>query len=97
MKTTFKQKLSDHGYPTHNKHYATAHEEADKAEKKRFPHGYLRLKKQVRELHPHELMGKNTKDGKIQVEDRFKRQGREIAFHERTEHKNLQRLVKRGK
>lgn len=94
---TFKRKLSDNGFPTHNKHYATAHEEADVAEKQRFPKGYKKLKHEVRELGKHELMGKNTKSGKIEVESKFKRNAKEIAFHERTEHKNLQRLAKKGK
>lgn len=96
-RTILKQKLSDHGYPTSSRNYPTAHEEADKAEKRKFPAGYAKLKKAVRGLPKHELMGKNTRAGKIEVEARFKSHAKEIAYHERTEHKNLQRLSKSKK
>ncbi len=95
MSKVFVNKLSDHGYPYHNKNYKTAHEEASKAEKKKYPKGYEVLKKEELNLGKHELMGKNTKSGKIEVEKKFKSHGKEIEYHERQEHKNLKRLSKR--
>jgi hypothetical protein len=96
-RTILKQKLSDHGYPTSSRNYPTAHEEADKLEKRKFPAGYKVLKKAVRGLAKHELMGKNTRAGKIEVESKFKHNAKEIAYHERMEHKNLLRLAKKSK
>jgi len=97
MKTILKKKLSARGYPLADKHYPTAHKEANTAEKRRFPKGYEHLKKEVRKLHKGELMGKNTRSGKIEVESRYRKDAKEIAYHERTEHKNLQRLDKKSK
>lgn len=95
MSKLFVNKLSDHGYPTHSRNYKSAHEEASKAEKKKFPKGYATLKKDERHLGKHELMGKNTNTGKIEVEKKFKKHAKEIEYHERMEHKNLKRLSKR--
>jgi hypothetical protein len=95
MSKVFVNKLSDHGYPTHCKYYRSAHEEADKAEKKKFPKGYQVLKKDEHHLGKHELMGKNTKSGKIEVEKKFKSHAKEIEYHEKMEHKNLKRLSKK--
>ncbi len=88
-------KLSDHGYPYHSKYYRTAHSEADKAEKKKFPKGYEVLKKDEKHLGKHELMGTNKRSGKIEVEKKFKKYSKEIAYHEAQEHKNLKRLEKK--
>ena len=92
---TFVKKLSDHGYPYHSKYYKTAHEEASKAEKKKFPKGYEELKKDERNLGKHELMGKNLRSGKIEVESKFKKYGKEIAYHEQQEAKNIKRLERK--
>src|ERR1700676_4077409 len=97
MTKTFVNKLSDHGYPTKSRNYKSAHEEADKLEKKRFPKGYEKLKKDEKHLGKHELMGKKTKSGKIEVEKKFKRYGKEIEYHEKKEHENLKRLSKYGR
>jgi hypothetical protein len=95
MKPKIMDKLSDHGYPTHSKYYQNAHKAADIAEKKKFPRGYEKLKKIEHKLNKHELMGKNTKEGKIEVEKRFKKYKSEIAFHEEQEHKNIKKLQKK--
>lgn len=92
MSKIFVNKLSDHGYPYHSKHYKTAHEEASKAEKKKFPKGYEELKKDEHHLGKHELMGTNKRSGKIEVEKKFKKFGKEIEYHERQESKNIKRL-----
>jgi hypothetical protein len=90
-------KLSDHGYPYHDKNYKTAHEEASKAEKKKFPKGYRCLKKMEQYLSKNELMGTNKKSGKIEVEKKYKKYAKEIGYHEQEEHKNLERLDKKSK
>lgn len=95
MNKTFVNKLSDHGYPTHSRYYKSAHEEASKSEKKKFPKGYDELKKAERHLGKHELMGKNLRSGKIEVEKKFKKYGKEIAYHEQQEHKNIKRLERK--
>jgi hypothetical protein len=96
-KTYLMNKLSDHGYPYHDRHYREAHEEADISEKKKFPNGYKKLKKMEHGLDKHELMGKNTKKGKIEVERKFKKYSKEISYHEREEHKNLKRLASKDR
>jgi len=88
-------KLSDYGYPYHSKYYRTAHSEADHAEKKKFPHGYQKLKKAEKHLGKHELMGTNKKSGKIEVEKKYKKYSKEIGYHESQEHKALKRLEKK--
>jgi hypothetical protein len=88
------KKLSDRGYPYHSKYYKTAHSEADKSEKNKFPRGYKKLKKMEKKLDKHELMGTNKKSGKIEVEKKFKKYSKEIGYHEAQEHKNLKRLEK---
>jgi len=91
------KKLSDKGYPYHNFHYKTAHEEADVKEKKKFPRGYEKLKHIEKKLQKNELMGTNKRSGKIEVEKKFNRYEKEIAYHEKEEHKNLKRLEKKNK
>jgi len=94
---SFHNKLSDHGFPYHNKNYHEAHAEADKAEKKKFPKGYQHLKKLEKTLKKHELMGTNKRNGKIEVEKRFKKYASEIGYHEKVESKALKRLAKSHK
>lgn len=95
MKPKLVKKLNDKGYPTHSKNYREAHEEADEAEKKKYPKGYSKLKKMEKGLNKHELMGKNEKSGKVEVEKKFKKYSKEIAYHEDKEHKALKRLEKK--
>jgi hypothetical protein len=95
MRIKIVKKLSDKGYPTDNKHYPSAHEEASKVEKLKFSKGYMRLKKIERHFPKDELLAKNTKKGKIEIERKFSKYKKELSFHERTEHKNLTRMNKK--
>jgi hypothetical protein len=86
-------KLSDKGFPTHSKRYATAHKQADKLEKSKFGSTqYRELEKLDRKLSKHELAGKNTKSGKIEVSKKLPaKYDKEIAYHEKTENKILRK------
>ena len=95
MKSKFIAKISDKGYPTHSKYYPTSHEEASKAEKKKFPKGYQELKKKERHLGKDELMGTNKRSGKVEVEKKFKKYAKEIEYHEHEESKNIKRLERK--
>lgn len=89
------RKLTDSGFPTHSKFYKTAHTEAEKLEKAKFPSGYAKMKKIDEKVSKHELVGKNLKDGKIFVSKKVPKKFRaEVAFHEKTESKNIKRLEK---
>jgi hypothetical protein len=85
--------LNDKGFPEHpKKAYEKSHKKADAAEKKKYPKGYEELKKIDRKLGKNELIGKNTKSGKIEVSKKAPRNLRpEIAMHERTENKLLRK------
>jgi hypothetical protein len=96
-KSKFVNKLSDHGYPYHDRNYKSAHSEADAKEKKKYPKGYRKLEGMESHLNKHELMGKNTRAGKIEVEKKFKKYRSEISYHEKEEHEALKRLGKRKK
>jgi len=92
------KKLSDHGYPKDSKNYRTAHSEADNAEKRAHPKAYQDMKRIDRSLGKHELAGKNTKSGKIEISKKVPVRDRaDVALHERTEHKALMRLAKNHK
>lgn len=87
-------KLTDNGFPVHTKQYKTAHAEASRDEKSRFPKGYEKLKHM--QLGKHELIGKNTQSGKILIEKKVAKSLRdEVAFHELDENKRIKKL--RGK
>lgn len=85
--------LSDKGFPKNDSRYPSAHEKADKAEKKRFgAKSYNELKKIDEKLQPHELAGKNLKSGKIEVSKKIPSKYRkEIAYHEKIENRNLRK------
>ena len=86
------EKLSDKGFPTHAKKYKEAHEQADKLEKKKFPKGYQEMKKKDLTLNKHELAGKNTKNGKLEVSKKVPPKLRkEVAYHEEVENKILRK------
>jgi hypothetical protein len=91
------KKLVDKGFPVSSRHYATAHELADKKEKKAYPKGYEKLKKDEHQLKPKELMGRNTRSGKIEIEKKFSKYKNEIALHERIENKEIKKLNNRNK
>ena len=83
-------------YPLNQTKFLTAHQEASKAEKKKFPKGYEKLKKLVYKCKPDELLGHETKGGHIEIEKKVPKSLRkEVVFHEKTEHKNLKRLSKK--
>lgn len=91
------KKLKRAGYPTSSPLYPKAHAEADNAEKKHFPKGYQKLKRAQKSMPNNELMGKNTRSGKIEVEKKYSKFKKEIAFHEKTEHAALKRLSRKKK
>lgn len=89
-KYELKDKIPDKGYPTKSKKYPSAHEAADKEEKKKYPKGYEEMKKVDRALPKHELAGKNTKAGKLEVSKKVPPNRRaEVAYHEHVESKKL--------
>ena len=86
------EKLNDKGFPVHDKRYKSAHAGANRAEKAKFPKGYEEMKKIDRKEGRHELVGKNSKSGKIEVEKKVpKRLREEVAYHEETENKTLRK------
>lgn len=91
------KKLTDKGFPVHDKHYETAHRAASKAEKRDYPKGYKELERKEHSLKKHELMAKSTKAGKIEIEKKFAKNRKELTEHERIEHKKLMKLDKRKK
>lgn len=80
-------RLREKGYPTSSKRYPSAHEEASKEEKERYPKGYAKLKKlDIQAGEKHELLGTNKKNGKIEVSKKVPKPLRsEVAFHEKVE------------
>jgi hypothetical protein len=88
-----KDKLTDKGFPTHSKKYASAHEQADKAEKKKFPRkDYVAMQKVDAKLPKGQLAGKNLKNGKIEVSRKVPAKlRREVQYHEKVESKQLLR------
>jgi len=85
--------INEKGFPTKARGYAYAHATADRAEKKKFPKGYEQLKKMdITAGKKHELIGKNTKSGNIEVSENVPKKLRdEVAFHEKTENKILRK------
>jgi hypothetical protein len=85
-------KIKETGFPTSSKNYLSAHEQANKAEKKKFPKGYEVLKKEVRKVaKKHDPLATNTKTGEIKVEKKYKKYKNELTFHEKTENKILRK------
>lgn len=91
------KRLTDKGYPVHDRHYETAHRAADKAEKRTYPQGYKKLRKLERKLKPHELMAKSTKKGEYEIEKKFSKEKNELLLHEKREHKKLNKLDSKTK
>lgn len=91
VKVKVVSKLTDKGYPVHNKRYPSAHEAASKAEKKADPKTYkksIKLERKMLKKDPHELMAKHTKSGKIEVERKYakdKKLKKDLILHERVE------------
>lgn len=84
-------KLSDKGFPTHSSHYQQAHKKANKAEKEKFGvKQFKKLEKIDKSVRKHELVGKNLKNGKIEISKKVPASLRnEVAYHEKVENKNL--------
>jgi hypothetical protein len=95
MKSKIVNKIRDKGFPYHSKEYHSAHEEASKAEKKKYPNGYKKLEKLEKHLSKNELMATNKKSGKIEVEKKYKKYRHELEYHEKEEHKNIKRIAKK--
>lgn len=85
--------LSDKGFPTHSKKYHSAHELANKKEKEKFgKKAFKEVEKIDRKLGNHELAGKNTRSGKIEVSKKIPEKYRnEVAYHEKIENKALRK------
>jgi hypothetical protein len=85
--------LHDSGYPTHSRGYNRAHAKANIAEKAAFGNtSYNAMKKVDAGLKKHELAGKNTKTGKIEVSKKVPKKYRaEVALHEAVESKVLRK------
>jgi hypothetical protein len=86
-------KLTDKGFPLNTRGYKEAHREANKAEKKKFgKKAFNEMKKVDSKLHSHELAGKNSKTGKIEVSKKVPSKYRkEVAYHEEVENKILRK------
>lgn len=86
--------LSGKGYPSSEKKYAYAHEQASKEEKKKFgTKSYNKLKTMdMKAGHAHKSIGSNTKSGKIEVSTTVpKKLRKEVAYHEKVESKILRK------
>jgi len=85
--------LHDSGYPTHSRSYDRAHRKANRVEKEVFGHtNFDAMKKVDAGLKKHELAGKNTKTGKIEVSKKVPKKYRdEVALHKYVESKALRK------
>lgn len=86
------------GYPENTKYYAEAHSEASNQEKKKFPKGYEKLKNLDKKIPAGKMIGGHTEKGKITVSKKVpKAQRKEVAYHEKVELKDENRLQKEHK
>ena len=93
MNYKLKDKIKREGFPTSSKYYPEAHSEASNSEKKKYPKSYQVLKKLDAQTNKNELLGKNTKSGKVEVSKKVPPKLRnEVAYHERKENKDIKRL-----
>lgn len=91
-----KPRLDDSGFPRSSKFYLEMHNKTDKLEKKKFPKGYLRMKKVDSKLGKHELSGKNSKTGKIYISKKVPKELRqEVFYHEKSENKLIRAREKK--
>jgi ribosomal protein L37E len=88
--------ISDKGFPRNQKGYKTAHEEATKKEKKKYPRkDYEKLKHLDERIPDDKLVGKNDRRGNIRVSNKVPPKLRaEVAYHEKTENKKLREKKK---
>lgn len=96
-KIKYVAKLTDKGFPTHSKYYESSHKKADAAEKKANPKMYKAENKAEKHIKKHELMAKNTKSGKIEIEKKFKKFTPTLKIHEGTEHQEILRRQRKKK
>jgi hypothetical protein len=95
IKYTLKKSIKRSGFPTTNSKYREAHSEASNSEKSKYPKGYAKLKKMDAQTPSGQLLGKNTKSGKIYVSSKVPKALRqEVAYHEKMESKAIKRLTK---
>lgn len=87
--------ISDKTPQVRNKHYLYAHRKANEAEKKSSPKMYSQENKAERTLKKGELMAKETRSGKVEVEKRFKKFSKTLSLHERTEVNKEKKLSKK--
>jgi hypothetical protein len=93
IKYEVKDRIVRAGYPTNRKVYPKAHAEADQAEKRKYPVGYLRMKTVDNKLKKNELSGTHTTSGKVSVSKKVPSKFRkEVAYHEFEEIKSEKRL-----
>lgn len=93
MKATIVKIIRKNKYPTSSKDYPEAHSEANNAEKKKYPKGYIKLKKIDKKVKPNELIGTHTKTGKIKISKKVpKKLRKEVIYHEKQELKAQKRL-----
>jgi hypothetical protein len=89
------KKLNDKGFPEHpsKAKYEKAHRIANRKEKEKYgAKSFGELNKLDRGLGKHELSGKNTKSGKIEVSEKVKpKLRREVAYHEQVENRALRK------
>lgn len=97
MKFTVKEKLKvSKGYPVTEKSFSKANSVADIKEKKKYPKGYEKLKKLIKKIPKTEILGHQTKKGKVTVSKRVPKKLRsEVAFHEVVEHKEMNKKSKK--
>ena len=81
---------------TVSKQYKTAHEFADKEEKKKYGKDYKKLDKWIdKNTKPKEYVGMNFLSGKTEVEKKVpKKYRKEVEFHEKEELKKRKSLKK---
>ena len=96
MKYKVEKKIARNGYPTASRHYKSAHEQADVAEKKKYPVGYKKMQKVDDKISKKELAGTHTKSGKIIVSKKVPKSLRkEVAYHEFVEWEHDPKLCKK--
>jgi hypothetical protein len=93
MKYKVVPKIKIKGYPVKSKNYKTAHDEADNAEKKKYPKQYKNMKKIDAKLPKGEYSGTHTRKGKIEISKKVPKKDRKtVALHEFVEWKADKRL-----
>lgn len=91
-------KAKEKEFPLSSKKYPSAHREANKEEKAKYPSGFKQLTKLEHHLGKEELLGHSTKSGTIQVSKKVpKKYRKEVAYHEKVENDRLCERCKKCK